>query len=255
MRVLIVDSDEAAAAALSERLARHGHQVVVAHTGKAALSACEGVDMVLLDMALSDLDGLEVCNRIRDRRATSVITFTSGETELERVLSLQAGADDCLIKPYAYRELLARMDAVARRTAGPTGDAVLTRGPLRIDPRSRQVLLNHRNIPVTRKEFDLLYLLASLRQTVVSRQDLMAKVWADEWAVSSRTVDTHVSSLRGKLGSANWIVTIRGIGYRLGGDQTGLGEQGGSERQNGSDRHGGSDGHRGESTAGPGKGS
>ncbi|WP_329136804.1 response regulator transcription factor [Streptomyces sp. NBC_01476] len=216
MHVLVVDSDEAAATLLAERLVRHGYRVSRATTGREALTACGEADIVLLDLALSDLDGLEVCGRIRNWSSTPVITFTSGETELDRVLSLQAGADDCLIKPYSHRELVARMHAVMRRMTRPADSSVLTRGSLRIDPQGRQVRVGDRTVPVTRKEFDLLYLLASVPQTVVSRRDLMTKIWADEWAASSRTVDTHVSSLRNKLGSRDWIVTIRGIGYRLG---------------------------------------
>jgi DNA-binding response OmpR family regulator len=215
-RVLVVDPDERAAADLADRLARSGYEVGLAATGRAALTSWEDADLVVLDLGLPDVDGLEVCAQIRGRGATPVITLTSGDTELDRVLSLQAGADDCLIKPYGYRELVARMRAVLRRTAAPRTTAVLSHGALRIDPRGRQVRVGDRSVTLTRKEFDLLYLLASLPQTVVSRRDLMAKVWADEWSVSSRTVDTHVSSLRGKLGPGDWIVTVRGIGYRLG---------------------------------------
>ncbi|MEV1007480.1 response regulator transcription factor [Streptomyces sp. NPDC049881] len=215
-RVLVVDPDERAATALAERLARSGYRAGTAATGQAALVAWGHCDLVILDLGLPDMDGLEVCAQIRGRGTTPVITLTAGDTELDRVLSLQAGADDCLVKPYGYRELVARMRAVLRRTTAPSSTSVLRRGALWIDPRGRQVRVGERVVGLTRKEFDLLYLLASLPQTVVSRRDLMAKVWADEWSVSSRTVDTHVSTLRGKLGPGDWIVTVRGVGYRLG---------------------------------------
>ncbi|MFE1291396.1 response regulator transcription factor [Streptomyces sp. NPDC058751] len=215
-RVLVVDPDEAAAAVLAERLGRNGYEVDRAADGQAALSAWERADLVLLDLELPDVDALEVCAQIRARSATPVITLAAGDTELERVLSLQSGADDCLIKPYGYRELVARMRAVMRRLTTPNSVSALSHGALRIDPRGRQVQVGDRVVHVTRKEFDLLYLLVLLPQTVVSRRDLMAKVWADEWSVSSRTVDTHISTLRRKLGPGDWIVTVRGVGYRLG---------------------------------------
>ncbi|WP_225851229.1 response regulator transcription factor [Streptomyces sp. HPF1205] len=216
LRVLLVDADERAAGALAERLTRHGYDVTRATSGRAALTAWEGTDMVLLDLGLPDLDGLEVCAEIRSRSSTPVIAFTANDTELDRVLSLQAGADDCLAKPYGYRELVARMQAVMRRFAAPATATTLTHGSLRIDLKGRQVRVGDRVVEVTRKEFDLLYLLASVPQTVVTRRELMAKVWADEWAISSRTVDSHVSTLRNKLGGGDWIVTVRGVGYRLG---------------------------------------
>lgn len=216
LRVLVVDPDEQAAGELADRLTRQGYQVCLVDNGRTALAAWEHTDLVLLDLALRDLDGLEVCAEIRARSTTPLITFTSGGSDLDRVLSLQAGADDCLAKPYSYRELLARISAVMRRVSGPSGTQAIVHGALRIDPLARQVSVGDRAVNVTRKEFDLLYLLASLSQTVVSRRDLMARVWADEWAVSSRTVDTHVSTLRAKLGEGDWIVTVRGVGYRLG---------------------------------------
>ncbi|MDH6132644.1 DNA-binding response OmpR family regulator [Kitasatospora sp. MAA4] len=216
MRVLVVEADEKAADALVGRLGRHGHEVDRVDSGRAALNAWEQADLVLLDLELPDLDGVEVCRDIRTRSSTPVITFTAADTALDRVLSLQAGADDCLVKPYCYRELLARINAVMRRTAAPPAADTVLRGRLRIDPRSRRVLLGERVVEVTRKEFDLLYLLASLPETVVSRRDLMAKVWAEDGTNSSRTVDTHVSTLRNKLGDGDWIVTVRGVGYRLG---------------------------------------
>ncbi|MGW7369836.1 response regulator transcription factor, partial [Streptomyces sp. NPDC054841] len=220
MRVLVVDSDDQAAEALVSRLIRNGHRASRVRSGRAALRTWDQADLILLDLALPDLDGVEVCGEIRARGGTPIITFTSKDTELDRVLSLQAGADDCLVKPYGYRELMARMNAVMRRAAARTGTAALSRGALHIDPGSRQVRVRERIIDVTRKEFDLLFLLASSPDAVVSRRDLISKVWADEWAISSRTVDTHVSTLRTKLGDGDWIITVRGLGYRLG-DGTG----------------------------------
>jgi DNA-binding response OmpR family regulator len=170
---------------------------------------------VLLDLELPDLDGLEVCRGIRAACDTPVIAVTARGTELDRVLGLQAGADDYVVKPYGFRELMARMDAVMRRSRRqPHAARVISHGLLRIDANLREVSIDGRCIDVTRKEFDLLYLLASNPNTVIPRKLLMQQVWGDSW--SRRTVDTHVSSLRTKLGASSWIITVRGVGFRLG---------------------------------------
>jgi len=202
---------------ISNRLSRHGHQVDQVDTGRAALETYEDADMVLLDLELPDLDGLEVCRLIRAKSDKPLITLTTSQTHLDRVLSLQAGADDSMTKPFEFRELMARINAVMRRLLPrPSSSPIVRHGPLTIDPRSRRVQLDECLISLTRKEFDLLYLLASSAETVVSRRELMSRIWADDWATESRTVDTHISTLRNKLGHADWIVTIRGVGYRLG---------------------------------------
>ena len=122
-----------------------------------------------------------------------------------------------MVKPYGFRELMARMEAVMRRVRprAPVTQ-VITRGPLRIDAGTREVRLHGQRVDVTRKEFDLLYLLASKPDTVVSRKQVMTQVWDDSWSRPGRTIDTHVSSLRGKLGASSWILTVRGVGFRLG---------------------------------------
>ena len=154
---------------------------------------------------------------IRASSDMPIITLITGGSELDKVLSLQAGSDDCLVKPYGVRELCARIDAVMRRARKAVladTTKVMSNGSLRIDPKSREVRVLDQVIRTTRKEFDLLLMLASQPGTVFSRKELMARVWKDEWA-SGRTVDTHVSMLRNKLGSGNWIATVRGIGYRF----------------------------------------
>jgi DNA-binding response OmpR family regulator len=164
---------------------------------------------------LPDIDGLDVCRGIRKNCDVPIIDVTSRGTELDRVLGLQAGADDYLVKPYGFLELMARMEAVMRRAKpGCASHRVVSRGPLRIDANLRRISLDGRRIRVTRTEFDLLYLLASDPETVVPRRRLMQQVWGDYW--SSRTVDTHVSSLRKKLGAPDWIITVRGVGFQLG---------------------------------------
>ncbi|MFL6130662.1 MAG: response regulator transcription factor [Mycobacteriales bacterium] len=214
-RVLVVENNVGDLEALTRGLRRHGHEVLPVETGNDALAAYQDAELVLLDLELPDLDGLEVCRGIRTVCDIPIIAVTARNAELDLVLGLQAGADDYVVKPYGFRELMARMAAVMRRARPwPAGTQVICRGGLRVDPSSREVSVHGRPVEVTRKEFDLLLLLASNPQTVVSRQQIMHQVWCDSW--SRRTVDTHVSSLRNKLGCTDWIITVRGVGFRLG---------------------------------------
>ncbi|MFF3333598.1 response regulator transcription factor [Streptomyces sp. NPDC002888] len=218
LRVLVVESEPRAAATLVQGLRRHGYMAESVSTGAKALQAHQGADLILLDLDLPDLDGLEVCRDIRAVSDTPVIAVTARDTELDRVLGLQAGSDDYMAKPYGFRELMARIEAVMRRVRPQQQplEQVVVRGPLRIDVGAREVSLEGRLVELTRKEFDLLYLLAAQPQAVISRKQLMLQVWGDSWSRPGRTIDTHVSSLRGKLGSSSWIVTVRGVGFRLG---------------------------------------
>jgi DNA-binding response OmpR family regulator len=198
-------------------LARQGCEARSVDSGRAALQVRDYADMVLLTLELPDLDGVEVCRGIRTSSDVPIIALTAGSSQLDRLLAIQAGADDCLVKPYSHHELLIRMQSILRRMRVSFARMCeISLGPLLIDPSSRQVRLRGRLVMLTRKEFDLLHLLASQPGTVVSRKELMAKVWEDDWAASDRTIDTHVSTLRSKLGDRSWIVTVRGIGYRLG---------------------------------------
>lgn len=214
-RILVVESATEEADLLISGLRRHGHQVVGVTTGCEAFQAYADVDLVLMDLELSDLDGLEVCRTIRSVCNVPLIVFTSRGTELDCVLGLQAGADDCITRPYGIRELMARIEAVMRRSRPwhfSAGEVLC--GALRIDPGSREVSVDGRSVVLTRKEFDLLHLLASQPGTVIPRKRLLQQVWGDSW--SQRTVDTHVSRLRSKLGASGWIVTVRGVGFKLG---------------------------------------
>lgn len=214
-RILVVENDEGRRESLACDLRRCGHRVAGAATGVDALQGCEEADLVLLDLELPDLDGLEVCRSIRATCDVPVIVVTSWGTELDRVLGLQAGADDYVVTPYSFRELGARIDAVMRRVQKQLPvEQVIQHGCLRIDARSREVFVGEQRVSVTRKEFDLLHLLASQPEAVVPRKRIMQKIWGDSW--SRRTVDTHVSSLRGKLGKSDWIITVRGVGFRIG---------------------------------------
>ncbi|MDT0612686.1 response regulator transcription factor [Streptomyces lancefieldiae] len=212
-RILVVGPDNGDP--LVTQLRRHGHEPVGVTQGSAALQAYADVDLVLLALELPDLDGLEVCRAIRSVSRVPVIVVTARQSELDCVLGLQAGADDYVTKPYGLRELMARIEAVMRRAQWqPTAVEEIRHDSLRIDVNSRRVVVDGTEVALTRKEFDLLCLLASHPGTVIPRKQLLKQVWGDSW--SRRTVDTHVSSLRGKLGDSGWIVTVRGVGFKLG---------------------------------------
>jgi DNA-binding response OmpR family regulator len=217
VRVLLVEDDGAIAAPLVEGLRRHGYpDVVHVTTGAEALRA-EGVDFVLLDLGLPDLDGLEVCRRLRERGSVPVIVLTARGDEVDRVIGLELGADDYVVKPFGVRELVARMRAVLRRTGGAGEDeAVTTVGSLQIDHRTHRVSVGGREVQVTPKEFALLALLAEDPGAVVHRGDILTEVWDAHFYGPTRTLDVHVASLRKKLGSPAWIETVRGVGFRLG---------------------------------------
>ncbi|MYX38300.1 MULTISPECIES: response regulator transcription factor [unclassified Streptomyces] len=217
LRVLVAESESADADSLARELTRQGFVARSTGTGTRTLQLFTEADLVLLDLDLPDMDGLQVCRAIRSVSDTPVIATSTRGAELDRVLGLQAGADDYLVKPYGIRELLARMDALMRRVRRPSPDArTVVRGPLRLDPGSREVTLEGRPVALTRKEFELLHLLVSHPDRVVTRRHLMSQVWGDSTSRQFRTVDTHVSSLRGKLGSSEWIITVRGVGFRIG---------------------------------------
>ncbi|MEB8337517.1 response regulator transcription factor [Streptomyces endophyticus] len=228
MRILVAEDTRAAGWSPVGDLRRNGHRTVVVGTGHAAVTACRQADLVLLDLRLPDLDGLEVCRRIRETTRVPVIALTDAATGIERVLALRAGADDCLDKPCTFQELLARIEALARRSgpgAGPLpAVGPMTLGPLHIDTGAREVRVSGAPVALTRKEFDLLHGLARHAGSVVGRQHLMREVWRLDEGVgvrASRTLDTHVSSLRRKLGHGEWIRSARGVGFQLALEPTG----------------------------------
>ncbi|MDH6435235.1 DNA-binding response OmpR family regulator [Streptomyces sp. SAI-144] len=216
LRILVVENEERSAKALVQDLIRRGYRAESVATGSQALQVHHQADLILLDLDLTDLDGLEVCRGIRATSDTPIIAVTERGSELDRVLGLQAGSDDYMVKPYGFHELLARIGAVMRRVRPSQTARTIEHGPMRIDAVTRKVTVHGLPVDLTRKEFDLLHLLAMQPGAVVSRRQLMTQVWDDAWSHKGRTIDTHVSSLRGKLGSSNWIVTVRGVGFRLG---------------------------------------
>jgi DNA-binding response OmpR family regulator len=216
--VLVVQWRPETSASLGGLLRLHGYHVETARTGAEAMVAHTEADLVLLGLDLPDRDGLTVCRQIRAVAPTPVIVTVDRGTELDRVLALQAGADGCVSEPYGQWELVARIEAVMRRVRPrlDAADQVITRGPLCIDVATREVKLDGQVVRLTRKEFEVLHFLASRPEAVISREEIMVKIWHDGWPRGSRTIDTHVSSLRTKLGSRNWIRTVRGVGFRIG---------------------------------------
>ncbi|MFI7327901.1 response regulator transcription factor [Streptomyces rubiginosohelvolus] len=225
MRLLLVEDDDHVAAALSAVLARHGFQVVHARNGEEALRALlpaekEPFGVILLDLGLPDQDGYEVCGKIRKRTATPVIMVTARADVRSRIHGLNLGADDYVTKPYDTGELLARIHAVARRATGtedtaPTPVAALRLGPVAIELPTRRVSVDGEEVQLTRKEFDLLALLAQRPGVVFRREQIISEVWRTSWEGTGRTLEVHVASLRSKLRLPALIETVRGVGYRL----------------------------------------
>lgn len=214
MRVLVVEDDDTIAVPLADGLRREGFSVERVGTGAAALRADPG-DVVLLDLRLPDVDGYEVCRQLRARSDVPIIIVTARSDEVDRVVGLEIGADDYLVKPFGFRELVARIRAVTRRTARTNPVAPLEVGPLRVDRRARQVWLGDAEIVLAPKEFDLLALLAAEPGAVLTRERILDEVWDPHWFGPTKTLDVHVASLRRKLGDPGWIETVRGVGYRL----------------------------------------
>lgn len=215
MRVLLVEDDDAIAEPLAQGLVREGLEVERVATGHAALAA-EGADLVLLDLGLPDLDGLEVCRQLRARSDVPVIVITARGEELDRVLGLELGADDYMVKPFGFRELMARIRAVTRRSAGSgSPQAVVLLGDLEVDLRARRVTLAGVEVELTRKEYDLLAVLVADPGAVRTRQEILESVWDEHWYGPTKTLDVHIAALRKKLGHPTLIETVRGVGFRM----------------------------------------
>ncbi|MYY09592.1 response regulator [Streptomyces sp. SID4919] len=227
MRLLLVEDDDHVAAALSAVLARHGIRVVHARSGEEALRALlpdtapdqPPFAVVLLDLGLPDQDGYEVFGKIRKRTGTPVIMVTARSDVRSRIHGLNLGADDYVVKPYDTGELLARIHAVSRRGApGETATTAcdeLRLGPVHIELPNRRVSVDGTPVQLTRKEFDLLALLAQRPGVVFRREQIISEVWRTSWEGTGRTLEVHVASLRSKLRMPALVETVRGVGYRL----------------------------------------
>ena len=215
MHVLLVEDDDSIAVPLVEGLRREGFDVERASTGAEALAAGEA-DLVLLDLRLPDIDGFSVCRELRSRSDVPIIVVSARGEEVDRVVGLEIGADDYVVKPFGLRELIARIRAVARRSGGrrEDGDAIAA-GRVLVDLRAHRVTVDGEEVHLTTKEFDLLTLLARECGAVVDRERILRDVWHTTWYGSSKTIDVHVAALRRKLGDPSLIETVRGIGLRL----------------------------------------
>jgi DNA-binding response OmpR family regulator len=214
VEILVVEDEDAIAGPLAEGLTREGFAVSRVATGREALDA-PLPDLVLLDLRLPDIDGIEVCRELRSRSSVPIIVVSARGEEVDRVVGLELGADDYVVKPFGFRELLARIRAVMRRSGAASDEDVLRAGALEVDLRSRRATLGGRELALTTKEFDLLAVLASDPGAVVERERLLREVWNTEWFGPTKTVDVHVASLRRKLGDPRWVETVRGVGLRL----------------------------------------
>jgi DNA-binding response OmpR family regulator len=213
MRVLLVEDDLRFATALTAALRRSGYEVEHVSTASAALAA-PPCDLVLLDIGLPDGDGVDICRRLRESSDVAIIMLTARGEERNRVVGLRSGADDYVSKPFGFAELQARIEAVLRR-ARPRPAGARMVGRLRVDLDRHLAYVDTEPINLTRKEFQLLAILAAEPEVAVRRERLLREVWHTSWRGVSRTLDVHMATLRQKIGDSAQIQTIRGVGYRI----------------------------------------
>ena len=222
-KILVVEDEASFSEALSYVLGKEGFEVVVADTGDGAVATFDkvGADLVLLDLMLPGLSGTEVCKQLRARSNVPIIMLTAKDTEVDKVVGLELGADDYVTKPYSKAELIARIKAVLRRQGEvvETADAVLTAGPVQIDVERHQVKINNTSVSLPLKEFELLEYLIRNSGRVLTRAQLIDRVWGSDYFGDTKTLDVHVKRLRAKIEKdpANpiYIQTIRGLGYKF----------------------------------------
>jgi two-component system response regulator RegX3 len=222
-RVLVVEDEESFSEPLSYMLRREGFEVAVAATGPDALSEFNrsGADLVLLDLMLPGLSGTEVCRTLRQRSNVPVIMLTARDAEIDKVVGLELGADDYVTKPFSSRELVARIRAVLRRRGEPEDltPTALEAGPVRMDVDRHVVTVNGGQVPMPLKEFDLLELLLRNAGRVLTRGQLIDRVWGADYVGDTKTLDVHVKRLRAKIepdpSNPRFLVTVRGLGYKF----------------------------------------
>src|ERR687887_16468 len=218
--VLLVEDEASIASFVSVFLKKAGYSVRTAATGSEALAqlAAEPPVLIVLDLMLPDIDGIEVCRRIRTRSDVPILMLTARDEDVDKIIGLEVGADDYMTKPFNPRELVARVKSVLRRTAPErrkTEAAELRHGDLVINAGKREVYVGDEEIRLAPKEFDLLWELLDHRGIVLTRDQLLERVWGYTFAGDTRTVDVHVRQIRRKLGDASPIVTVWGVGYKV----------------------------------------
>ncbi|MDP1788763.1 MAG: response regulator transcription factor [Rhodoglobus sp.] len=221
MRVLVVEDDASVAAGILDGLATVNFETMHVTTGAEGVAAVGSYrpDIVLLDLGLPDMDGTDVCRAIRLVSKTPVIVVSARDEEVDRVVALEMGADDYIVKPFGMREVVARIRAVCRRTGADDVEPAAgerTIGPLVIDVRSQRVSLGGEEVYLTPKEFDLLVYLSQDPGAVFRRSDILHDVWDTNWYGTTKTLDAHVAAIRKKLGNPGWIESVRGVGFRFG---------------------------------------
>jgi two-component system response regulator RegX3 len=223
-RVLVVEDEESISDPLSYLLRQEGFEVAVAATGPDGLAEFErsGADIVLLDLMLPGLSGTEVCRTLRARSSVPVIMLTARDSEIDKVVGLELGADDYVTKPFSSRELVARVRAVLRRRGGDQEDvspAALTAGPVRMDVERHVVTVDGQHVQLPLKEFELLEILLRNAGRVLTRGQLIDRVWGADYVGDTKTLDVHVKRLRAKIepdpAAPQHLVTVRGLGYKL----------------------------------------
>jgi two-component system response regulator RegX3 len=222
-RILVVEDEESISQPFAEALRRAGFEAVVTATAAGALELAETAepDLVMLDLALPDGDGRDVCRELRRRSDIPIMMLTARGTELDKIVGLEIGADDYVVKPFSAAEVISRIRAVLRRSTPRAGvpEKPVRVGELELDPAARIARLRDRPLDLSRKEFDLLAELMRQAGRVVSREDLMSEVWDTNWFGSTKTLDVHIGWLRRKLGDEparpTYIETVRGVGFRF----------------------------------------
>ena len=215
MKLLVVEDDDSVAIPLAIGLERQGFAVERAATGTEALNA-QPADMVLLDLGLPDIDGREICRQLRARSDAPILIITARGEEIDRVIGFELGADDYVVKPFGFHELVARIRAVARRSQGASQhDGTQRLGSLSLNRQTRHAQLADDALNLTPKEFDILALLLDDPGVVVARNEIISRLWTPHWYGPTKTLDVHIAALRKKLGDSTWIETIRGVGFRL----------------------------------------
>lgn len=217
VKVLLIEDDDAVAASLLAALTGTGIEAQrekTAHDGQTqAMSG--NFDVILLDLGLPDGDGLDVARKIRETSQTPIIIVSARGDEVDRIVGLEIGADDYVVKPFSQRELLARIRAVVRRNAPKDVEVPLTPSRLLIDEKSRRVTLDGVELSLTAKEFDVLSFLAQEPGVVFRRTEILDGVWETEWYGTTKTLDAHVAAIRKKLGHQGWIESVRGVGFKF----------------------------------------